>query len=117
MSRSEPGAFRYTRIGTPASTAATSSNGPHAVIAAMISWRDGIGPSFRLWRHRGPISARVKAGLASKRQGETAVDRIGLAGDPGARVRGQEQDHVGDVGRLARAADDVALELPLHPLR
>src|SRR6218665_1502532 len=38
---------------------------------------------------------------------EAAIDRIGLAGDPVAGAGSQEQHHVGYVGGLARAADDV----------
>ena len=39
----------------------------------------------------------------SQRQGEAAVHRIDLTGDPAGGVGGEEQHHVGDVRRLGRA--------------
>src|SRR6266404_2604118 len=70
-------------------------------------------------RTRMPVSGlRVAVMIVplSDREAIAAVDRMGLAGDPGSGVRAQEQGHCGDVVRPAEAADRIVRKLGLGTL-
>jgi len=62
---------------------------------------------------RGPVFIRRVYRIRSTREVVSTVDGVRLAGNPGGRVRAQEQRHVGHIVGLAESADDVARDVRL----